>query len=188
MNKFLIDNFQLTKEEAGILSSSFRFNEYSKGAIFIQNSKVCNEIGFVKKGMLKCETIGRNKEVVDDFIFENQFVTDYHSFLTAEASLKRIECLTSCIIYTIDRSKLEELGREHYFIEQMARKVAEQLYIIKQQKLDDLRLLSAEERYLKLLHSNKRMFNSIPQYLIASYLNVSAETVSRIRKKIVNAS
>ena len=71
---------------------------------------------------------------------------------------------------------------------QKATKVSEQLYIIKQQKLDDLRLLNAEERYLKLLHSNKKMLNSIPQYLIASYLNVSAETVSRIRKKIVNVS
>ncbi len=188
MNTFLIDTFQITKEEAQIFSSSFRTEEYLKGDIFIKSGIVCNKIGFVKKGILKCIAVGKEKELIDDFIFDNQFVSDYYSYLIKKKSTKDIICLENCTIHVIDRKKLEKLSKNYPSIGLIAKQVTERLYISTQQKLDDLRLLNAEERYLKLLDSNKRFVDKIPQYEIASYLSVSPETVSRIRKKLIKRS
>lgn len=183
MKKFLIENFKITNEEAEIFSSIFHLKAYSKGEEFIKNGTICNKIGFVTSGVLKCISIGNNKEVLDDFAFENQFITNYYSFLTQQKSTKQIICIEDCLIQVVERKQLEDLSKKHLFIEQIARKVTEKLFLSLQQKLDDLRLLNAEERYLKLIKSNKKILNRIPQYDIASYLNVSPETVSRIRKK-----
>ncbi|AUP79413.1 Crp/Fnr family transcriptional regulator [Flavivirga eckloniae] len=184
MTKFLIDTFKITLREAQIISSSFDKKEYRKGEVFIKNLSICNKIGFVKKGALKSISIGDKKELIDDFIFENQFVSNCYSHLTKKASNKYIVCIENCTIYVIKWKKFEELSNKHQFIDQIRRKVIERLYISMQQRFDDLRLLSAEERYLKLLYSNKRVVNEMPQYEIASYLSISAETVSRIRKNI----
>ncbi|MEO1451316.1 MAG: Crp/Fnr family transcriptional regulator, partial [Bacteroidota bacterium] len=70
----------------------------------------------------------------------------------------------------------------------MARQIAERLFISTHEKLEDLRLLSAEERYRKLLRTNGDLLHRIPQYEIASYLNVRPETVSRIRKSLSRLS
>jgi len=183
MIPFLIDNFKLTAEEANAFSASFYAKEYVKGDVFIPYGKTCNRIGFVKKGILKCVTVGKNKEVIDDFAFNNQFVTNYYSFLTNTTSTKNIICLDYCSLLVIDRAQLHELSKKHSFVAQIARMVTEKLYLSMHQKLNDLRLLSAEERYKKLFKNNKKLITEIPQYDIASYLNVSPETVSRIRKK-----
>jgi len=188
MHQFLIDNFQISTKEAEIFATAFAIQEYSKGVTFIRDGEVCHKIGFVKKGLLKCISIGNNKTVIDDFAFENQFVTNYISFLTGDKSSKRISCINDSTLLVIDRKTLVELGAKHPFIEQIARKVTEKLYFSMQQKLDDLRLLSARERYLKLVRTNKKVLLEVPQYEIASYLNVSAETVSRIRKQLAGLS
>lgn len=86
------------------------------------------------------------------------------------------------------RTQLEELGKKHPFLEKMARLIAESLFIATHQKLESLKLLTAEERYLQLVKTNNKALQEIPQYEIASYLNVSPETVSRIRSSIKNRS
>ncbi|MDN5204548.1 Crp/Fnr family transcriptional regulator [Fulvivirgaceae bacterium BMA10] len=188
MNKFLIDNFRISPHEAELFSSCFQVKAYSKGEKFIEYGKVSQKIGFVEKGLLKCVSIGNRKEVIDDFVFENQFVANYYSFLTKNESTKEIICMNDSVIRITTRNQIEELGKKHSFMEQMARNIAEKLFISTHQKLEDIRLLSAEERYLKLLNSNSNIMNEIPQYEIASYLNVSPETVSRIRKKLMKIS
>ncbi len=182
MNQFLINTFQITEDEAQILSSSFHVKNYLKGEVYIKSGEVCNHIGFVKKGTLKSILVGKQKELIDHFIFENQFVSDYRSYLSKKESIKTITCLENCTILDISRERLDKLARQYDFVKNIEKKVAEKLYTLTEEKLNDLRLLSAKERYLKLLRSNKKVMCKIPQYEIASYLNISPETVSRIRK------
>ncbi|WFO15036.1 Crp/Fnr family transcriptional regulator [Cellulophaga baltica 4] len=183
MEKFLINNFNISASDAQLFSDSFERINLMKGEKFITYGKVSNRVGFVEKGLLKCTLIGSEKSVVDDFAFENQFVANYYSFLKQEKSNKEIVCLQDSVLRIITRKKLEELSK-YPFIEQIARQVSEQLFITTSKKLEDIRLLSAEERYLKLVKIDKRITDKIPQYEIASFLNVSPETVSRIRKRL----
>ncbi|KGK28688.1 Crp/Fnr family transcriptional regulator [Cellulophaga sp. E6(2014)] len=187
MEKFLINNFNISASDAQLFSDSFERINLMKGEKFVTYGKVSNRVGFVEKGLLKCTLIGSEKSVVDDFAFENQFVANYYSFLKQEKSNKEIICLQDSVLRIITRKKLEELSK-YPFIEQIARQVSEQLFITTSKKLEDIRLLSAEERYLKLVKIDKRITDKIPQYEIASFLNVSPETVSRIRKKIALGS
>lgn len=184
MIDFLIKAFQITPEEAEVFSSYFHVKEYSKGDKFIESGKVCDRVGYVESGLLKCVLIGGTREVIDDFVFENQFVSNYYSFLTSKESRKEIICIEKSVLRVISRGKLQELSYEHTFIEQIARKVTESLFISTHQKLEALRLQNAEERYLNLLSSNRKVLERVPQYDIASYLNVSPETVSRIRRNL----
>jgi len=158
--------------------------KYSRNEKFIKFGKVCNEIGFLEKGLLKCVLIRDDLEIIDDFVFENRFVTNYFSFLTDTKSSKDIICIEDSLIQVINREQLYKLSLRHPFIETIARKVTEKLFISTHQRLEALRLQTAEERYLELLKSNKQIMGRVPQYEIASYLNVTPETVSRIRKNI----
>jgi len=184
MKQFLINTFKISASNAELFSASFKKLELTKGEIFIPYGEISYNIGFVEKGLLKCTLIGREKSVIDDFVFENQFVANYYSFLKQEESNKEIVTLKTSTLKVITRNQLEELANKHSFIESIARQVSEQLFISTAKKLEDIKLLSAEERYLKLMQINKRITEDIPQYEIASFLSVSPETVSRIRNKI----
>ncbi|NJB72141.1 CRP-like cAMP-binding protein [Saonia flava] len=183
MKNFLINNFEISESDAEVFSASFERIDLIKGEKFVDFGKVSNRIGFVEKGLLKCTLIGNDKSVIDDFVFENQFVANYYSFLRQKKSNKEIVCLKNSKLRIITRKKLDELANKHSFIKKIARQVSEQLFISTAKKLEDFRLLNAEERYSKLVKMNKRFITEIPQYEIASYLNVSPETVSRIRNK-----
>lgn len=184
MKEFIVNNFNISEKDAGLFSDSFDEIVLNKGDKFIEYGRITNKIGFVKKGLLKCIIIGSRKNVVDDFAFEGQFVTNYYSFLKREKSNKDIVCLSSCVLKVITRKKIEELSEKHSFIQHLARLMSEQLFISTAKKLEDLRLLSAEERYLDLVRINEKIVTKIPQYEIASYLNVTPETISRIRNRL----
>ena len=184
----LIKDFSISQSEAEVFAAAFDRVNLKKGERFLSRGQICNRVGFVESGLLKCVILGNGKSVVDDFIFENQFVANYYSFLKKEKSNKEITCLKDTVLNVVTRTKLEELAQDHPFIERIARQVAEKLFLNTAKKLEDLKLLRAEERYLKLTGINKRVINEIPQYEIASYLNVSPETVSRIRNKMATRS
>ncbi len=184
MKGFLIRNYGILGAEADVFLSSFEDKHYNKGDKFISYGQKCDKVGFVKKGLLKCTIRGTEKSVIDDFVFEHQFVANYYSFLKQEKSNKEISCLKDSVISVISRKRLLELADNHPFVERMSRKVSEQLFITTAKKLEDIKLLNAEERYLQLLKMNNRIVNEIPQYEVASYLNVTPETVSRIRNKL----
>lgn len=188
MINYLIKTFEITEEEASLFSSCFQLKKYRKHEKFISFGQISNKVGFVKSGIFKCELIGTNKRVVDDFVFENQFVSNHYSFLTKQKSQKEITCMDDSTIKVISRDQLNLLAQQHSFIESMARQVNEMLFLRTHQKLTALKLQSAEERYLSLISSNKTVIEKIPQYDIASYLNVSPETISRIRKKLSTRS
>ena len=185
MNSFLIKTFKISEKEAELFSSCFEKKTLNPGEKFLSYGKKSNEIGFVEEGLLKCILIEGEKSVIDDFAFAGNFVANYYSFLKNEPSDKDIICVKKSTLRITTREKLAEFDLKNLFTIDLARIVAEKLFIITHEKCKDLRLLNAEERYLKLLKTNEKITKEIPQYEIASYLNVSPETVSRIRKKIV---
>ncbi|MDW7693824.1 Crp/Fnr family transcriptional regulator [Flammeovirgaceae bacterium SG7u.111] len=188
MESFLIDTFKISKHEAELFSSCFERKVLNPGEKFVSFGRVSHKIGFVEEGLLKCILIKDEKSVIDDFAFPNNFVANYYSFLKNEPSNKDIICLKKSVLRITTREKLAEFDKKNPFTFDLARKVAEKLFLSTHEKWEDLRLLSAEERYLKLIRTNKKITAEIPQYEIASYLNVSPETVSRIRRKIVKRS
>lgn len=176
--------FDISPEEAALFLAEFRKRELKKNDVFIEEGEVCHIVGLIEKGLMVCVYNKDGEEIIDEFGFENGFITNYYSFLTQTPSLKEIRALEPGIVHVISRQSLEKLGREYPFIERMSRIMNEKLFLRAHDRIKSLLLESAHERYEKLLAQRPDFAQRIPQYMIASYLHVKPETISRIRKKI----
>lgn len=181
----LAANWKLTEEEVSIFLSAFDLITLEKGETFSLPGTVCNQIGLIQSGLMKCVLVESEKEVIFEFAYENSFIADYYSFLTGTPSTKLISCLEPTTAYVITRQKLTELSSKYAFMERMSMITNEQLFVRMHEKLTSLLLDSAMTRYQKLIMARQDLAQRIPQYLLASYLNVKPETISRIRKRLV---
>jgi CRP-like cAMP-binding protein len=178
--------FDLNDEETNIFLSKFSRTSLSKNDVFITPAKVCHTIGLIETGLMKCVYHQNGEEIVFEFAYENSFISDYYSYVTLTPSEKEIRCLEDTVVHTISRENLERLGKEHAFVESMSRKINEGLFLQMHDRLKSMLLDPAAERYQKLVAERQDLTQRIPQYLLASYLNVKPETISRIRKKMSN--
>ena len=168
--------FKISEEEANIFLSEFSKVELNKNDVFAEKGKICHEIGLIKKGLMKCVY---HKD-------ENSFIADYFSFVTKISSAKEIRCLEDTTLYVINRQRLEKLAGAYPFIQGISRKMNENLFLRTHNRLTSFLLQTPLERYQSLIIERQDLAQRIPQYLIASYLNVKPETVSRIRKRIAS--
>lgn len=183
LHEHIRTHFNLSKEEAGIFLAEFSKTELKKNEVFISQGELCTKIGLIEKGLMKCIFIHNGEETVFEFAYENNFISDYYSFVTNTPSEKEIRCLEDTTLYVITKERLEKLGSNYPFIVQMSRGVNEQLFLRMHNRLKSFLLDTAAERYRKLISERQDLAQRIPQYLIASYLNVKPETISRIRKR-----
>lgn len=181
---FLQSHFELSQSEVEVFLSGFTPLALKKKDLFQEAGKTCHRIGLIQNGLMVCSYNKDGQEIVDEFAYEPGFVTNYYSFLNQTPSLKEIRCIEDCSLLVISRQSLEEMGKQYAFLERMSRKVSEQLFLRSQERISSLLLDSATLRYQKLIAQRLDLANRIPQYLLAAYLNVKPETVSRIRKKL----
>ncbi|GAB3501586.1 Crp/Fnr family transcriptional regulator [Emticicia fontis] len=180
--------FEISETEAGIFLAEFRRGELKKNEVFIAEGEVCHVVGLIEKGLMLCVYNKDGEEIIDEFGFENGFITNYYSFLTQLPSQKEIRALEPSVVHVITRQSLEKLGNQYPFIEKMSRMMNEKLFLRAHDRIQSLLLESAQERYEKMIVQRPDLAQRIPQYMLASYLHVKPETISRIRKKISNTA
>ncbi|WP_025763503.1 Crp/Fnr family transcriptional regulator [Dyadobacter tibetensis] len=156
----------------------------AKGEFFVRPGEICQKIGIISQGLMACTYVKDGKEIIEEFAFEGHFISNYYSFLTKLPSEKEIRCLEDCSIYLIDRPGLMSLGAKHSFVESMSSKMNEFLFLRSHDRVRSLLVDSALTRYQKLMVQRPDLVQRIPQYMLASYLNIQPETLSRIRKRI----
>ncbi|GAL85668.1 hypothetical protein MYP_2897 [Sporocytophaga myxococcoides] len=176
--------FNLSEEEVTIFLSEFNKEKIKKNEVFIAEGGVCHKIGLIESGLMMCVYNKNGNEIIEEFAFENSFITNYYSYLTFKPSQKEIRCIEDTTVYVITRPGLDKLGTLYPFIRDMARKMNEMLFLRNHDRVKSLLLDTPAERYLQLISQKKDLAQRLPQYLIASYLGVAPETVSRIRNKM----
>ena len=102
----LAANWKLTEEEVSTFLSAFDLITLQKGEAFSLPEAVCNQIGLIRSGLMKCVLIENEKEIIFEFAYENSFIADYYSFVTGTPSTKLISCLEPTTVYVITRQKL----------------------------------------------------------------------------------
>lgn len=157
---------------------------YAKDEIILEADKVCKFIGFLLKGNTRVYEIVEGIEVNRVFFLEKNFVTEYYSFITQSPSKEWIICLEDCEVLMVYYDDLQKLYEKHKSIERMGRRVAEQMYIRQRNKVAQFLILNPEERYLYLLNNRPQLLDQIPHYHIASYLGITPQSLSRIRKRL----
>jgi CRP-like cAMP-binding protein len=176
----------LPDEEFNAFSNDLMRKEFDKGETLLKAGVVCDFVAFIEDGAFRFYRYTEGTEMVTAFFFAGDFISNYRSFLLQRPSNHNIECLENAVVWMIKRERIYSLYNKYPLMERMGRLIAEQNYLGATSRLDHFLDFTPEERYKALLKRNSRLLQRIPQYMIASYLGISPESLSRIRKRIVS--
>jgi len=183
--KSWLTNFSfLTEKDCSLFEPFLKTKQIKAKDHFLSEGKVCQEIGFVNKGCFRTYYLFDGKEINTHFAFENEFVTDYDSFLQSKPSRYFIQALENTEIVTFNLSALQNAYNQSHNWERFGRIISEQSYKLTTQRVESFLFLDGEQRYLDLLKNQPHIFDRIPLYHIATYLGLERESLSRLRKKI----
>lgn len=171
----------LTEENISLFKKVARKLELKKNEFFVCENELCNLIGIVESGTLYSyfEDADGNF-IVNELYSANTIVTSYRSFSTGILSPAFIKVYSDAIIYVVDKGWYNELILQHKFL-LLFKNIVEELFANKCFKETSLVKLKARERYLELITARKNVEQDFPQHLIASYLKIRPETLSRLK-------
>lgn len=157
-----------------------------KKSIFLKVNQVENRISFIESGVVRLFIPKENseREITFGFSFKNQFVSAYDSFLTQSPSAYQLQALTDTTLLSITYSDLQDVYKTTQIGNLIGRLTAERLFLLKSKREQYLLNLTAEERYIKLFKERPELLKVIPLKYISSYIGVTAQALSRIRKRI----
>lgn len=173
----------LEEEEWSVLASCLHEELLPKKSLLLKEGEICTFIAFVSTGAFRYYYLKDGIEKVTSFFFSKDFVSDYSSFLSETSSIHYIESISASVIYKLYKKDLMLLYDKYKNIEKLGRLIAENLFLSVDKRLNAFLYLSPEERYKELMNRNPNLSQQVPQYMIASYLGVEPETISRIRKR-----
>lgn len=171
-------------EELAAFTNSFSKKRVKKKEVLLSAGMVCRHIWFINKGLVRDYFHRDGAEVTAGFFKEGEFITNYASFISQKPSKCYIDALEDSELIGISYDSLQTLYSCSKTWERAGRLIAEQLFLVSEQKKDGLLSNSPELQYLSMVQEQPDIIQRVPQYYIATYLGVSPEHLSRIRKKI----
>ena len=169
------------EKEAIIYLSIFR--TYKKGTVLLKSGDGSREDYFVLKGCLRSYYIIDGEEKTTDFYTEFESFAPL-SLIANKPSEHYIDCLEDCIL-TVGNPEMEKFMFEQFpRFESLCRILSEELLAKNQAAFDDFKTSSPEQRYLDLIKYRPDLVQRVPQYQLASYLGLTPQSLSRIRKRI----
>lgn len=157
--------------------------ELPKKHILLKKGKVCNFLYFIEKGLARNFFEEDNKELTNDIILEGEILVSFSSFISRKPSLETIELLEDGVLCAIHYDDLQNLYQQFPIMERTGRMIAEHHYNSLAMKSYRLKFSNSSERYQYLFDNKIEIVKRVPIGIIASYLGMSIETLSRIRGK-----
>jgi CRP-like cAMP-binding protein len=180
----LTEFINITETEWLVFSESLIIKHYKKGEYFLREEDLCDYIGYTDKGLFSYYYLINGVEHIRGFFFPNDFISNYPCYLLNNKSKAYIKALEDSSLTLIHRDVISLLYKKLPKIQEFSRNIVENLYIEVSEKYESFFLKTAEERYLELIIRRPLVFKRVPQYMIASYLGITPEGLSRIRKRI----
>lgn len=160
----------------------FRRTTLKRGQAFAPLGRVTHRIGLLESGWVRAYYVTHEGKEYNKHLFHGPtLVGDYASLLTGEPVRVAQQALTDCVVHEADYRVLDRLFDRHRDLERLARRFAEQLYLLTEQRELELVTLTAEQRYELLLQRQPTIEEDLLQYQIASHLGVTPTQLSRIR-------
>lgn len=176
---------ELSESDKRVLRNNYLVKKLKKRQFFLQEGDVCKYAGFGTKGCLKTYTIDKNgDEHVFQIAIEGWWVSDMYSHLTGEPATFTIEALEECELLILDLEARETIFKQIPNYERFHRILLERNYLATQRRVNSMLSSSAEERYLAFINKYPQIVQRVPQLVIASYLSIAPESLSRIRKHL----
>lgn len=189
MQEVLIDHMRqlvsLSDDEAEIVSSAFKEKQLKKKEFLLKKGDSSHYMRFISSGCLKVFSIDIDgNERILQFGVNGWWVNDLYGYLTGQPSSYFIQAITNSTVLQVHKNVLDQLFDQIPSLDRFWRIKIQNAYIALQERTMNLMRESAEERYARFISQYRDMEQSIPQYMIASYLGVTPEHLSAIRKKI----
>lgn len=165
------------------LSQKMKRLELPKKTIILRKGHICDNLYFVEKGLARNYFIEDDKELTIDIIIDGELLVCFSSFVSRKPSNEQIELLEDSVIYSISYHELQELYRKYPIMERVGRLVAEHHILSMASQAYLLKFSNSETRYRKLVERKPTIILRAPIGIIASYLGMKIETLSRIRGK-----
>ena len=175
----------LTEEEFEQCRPLFVAKKLRKRQYFLQEGDICRYQAFVEKGIMRSYTVDeKGNEHILQFASEGWWMADLSSYLTDEPSFLNIDALEDCELLIITRPSWEKAMQvvpklEHYF-----RTILQNHLVATQKRLLQSLSETAEQKYIRFLNTYAECAQRVPQHMIASYLGITRETLSRLRKQM----
>ncbi len=184
----LIDYFgrfvDLSDDEIQFLVENTEVISLEKNNVILAEGQISREFYFVNSGCLRMYYISRGEEKTAYFYTENMFVSSYRSFTKQIPANHNIATIEEAELIVFSLESVQKFVSFSSTFEMLARVMMEEELAAYQEMISAFIAHSAEERYLKLVSEKPNLLQRIPQHLIATYLGVTPETLSRIRSRI----
>ena len=155
----------------------------AKGEFLLKSGEVNKYVAFLTKGLIRYFVYKDDEESTFEFTKEGEFIADYQSFNNKTASLQNIQAIENCELLIIDYPKVQNIFNTTKNGNLIGRVIIEHRFDIMVNQLLAVYMQSHEERYNNFVKHYSDIAQRIPQYLIASYVGVQPESLSRIRKR-----
>lgn len=190
-NKPLLDYINtfinLTVEEETILLSKIVHRNYLKDQYIIQQGDVCKSVNFIISGCTKTFYMHVDgQEHIVMFSIEDWWTSDLGSFITQTPADFNVQCIENTELIQLNYHNLEELYKEIPKLERFFRKIVERAFVASQKRIIRNFSLTAKERYKIFKNTYPKIEQRVPQYMIASYLGVTKEFLSKIKSQIIH--
>ncbi len=179
-----INNMGFSVEEAAIIKEASIIRQFKKGAFLLRAGQFSINSYFIIKGLLRSYYLVDGEEKVTDFYIENE-VFSPTSTVTHKKSEQYLVCMEDCLVSIgtpeIEKAMMEKFPR----FEKLCRIFSEELLVKQKSDFDNYKIVSAEQRYINLSKTRADLLQRVPQYQLASYLGITPQSLSRIRKRLV---
>ncbi len=175
----------MTHDELDILEGILEPVKYGKGEMILAEGEVCRGISYIEKGLVRQFYNKNGKEVTEHLGVDHTIFMCIESLFKEEPSRLQVEALEATLVYILPKSKLEAAAIRNVNIQMLYRKILEESLIQSQVHADLMRFETAPNKYKRLCEQSPQVVLRAPLTYIASYLQMTPETLSRIRSGVL---
>lgn len=175
---------RLKLESIKLFSKIIRCRKFHKGDIILADGEICTCLSYIEKGLTRQHYVKHDKDMTEHISCEGGVVFCIDSYFNGTPTHLVIEALESTVIWEMPRDSMEILAETNSDLAYLYRRFMEDSLMLSQIKADILRFESAKDRYTRLLQMFPKIIQRTPLTYVASYLQMSLETLSRVRSSI----
>jgi CRP-like cAMP-binding protein len=174
---------QLKKEELMQLLPFLEIRHFEKKELILHAGEIDNYFNIVMKGMVrKYISLGGSREVTLQLATEGHFIHSEMSFNTRTPSELCLQAVEQSILVRVEHARLEEIMHTFNWGEAKGRMLVVRMTACKEQRMYNMRMKSAKQRFLEYVEKHPQMMRRVPQHILASYLNINPQTFSRLKR------
>lgn len=184
MVAFLKKFGELSEEVSADMEKYIIKSELPKKTILLKAGKTCDHLYFIEKGLARCYSEEHDKIFTNDIVIDGELLVSFSSFVSRQPSIENIELLEDSILQSIHYDDLQMLYKKYTALERIGRLIAEHHYNSLASQTHRLRFSTSAQRYDYLFTHKIEIVKRAPLGVIASYLGMTIENLSRIRGRV----